>query len=44
MRLTSLIMSGDRGQTPPDAVEIEIGSIGRHFRAPSDEVGFLTPA
>ena len=41
MRLTALLMSGDSGQTPPDAVEIEIASIGRYFRAPADEVGFL---
>src|SRR5688572_12274557 len=41
MRLTSLIMSDDAGQRPPDAVEIEIGSIGRYFSAPADEVGFL---
>src|SRR5205085_2110111 len=31
MRLTSLLMSGDSGQTPPDAVGIEIASIGRYF-------------
>ena len=41
MRLTSLVMSGNSGQAPPDVVEIEIASIGRYFRAPADEVGFL---
>lgn len=41
MRLTSLVMSGAAGERPPDAVEIEIASIGRYFRAPVNEVGFL---
>ena len=41
MRLTSLFASGPAGAPPPDAVEIEISSIGRYFRAPPSEVGFL---
>jgi arabinosaccharide transport system substrate-binding protein len=41
MRLTSLIMSADAGERPPDVVEVEIASIGRYFRAPADQVGFL---
>lgn len=41
MRLTSLVMTGAAGERPPDAVEIEIASIGRYFRAPVNEVGFL---
>src|SRR5688572_7745079 len=41
MRLTSLAMSGDAGERPPDAVEIEIGSIGRYFGVPVEQVAFL---
>jgi arabinosaccharide transport system substrate-binding protein len=41
MRLTSLIMSGDAGETPPDVVEIEVASLGRYFGMPVNEVGFL---
>ena len=41
MRLTSLFMSGSAGETPPDVVEIELGSLGRYFGAPVEEVGFL---
>ena len=41
MRLTSLILAGGQGERPPDAVEIEIGSIGRYFGLSTDRVGFL---
>ena len=41
MRLTSLAMSGDAGERPPDAVEIEIGSIGRYFGVPVEQVAFV---
>ena len=41
MRLTSLVMSGPAGERPPDAVEVEIASIGRYFRPPVDQVPFL---
>jgi len=39
-RLTSLFMSQSDAAVP-DVVEIEIGSVGKYFRAPIDEVGFL---
>lgn len=41
MRLTSLIMTADAGERPPDVVEIEIASIARYFRVPASDVGFL---
>jgi arabinosaccharide transport system substrate-binding protein len=41
VRLTSLFMAGRSGNALPDAAEIEIGSIGRFFRPPVDDVGFL---
>jgi len=39
VRLTSLFGSGSRDV--PDLVEIEIGSVGKYFRPPVDEIGFL---
>ncbi|MCC6422601.1 MAG: carbohydrate ABC transporter substrate-binding protein [Phycisphaerales bacterium] len=39
VRLLSLIHSN--GRDVPDLVEIEIGSIGKYFRAPMDRVGLL---
>ena len=41
MRLTSLIASAGTGERPPDAVEIEVASIGRYFGVPADQVGFI---
>ena len=38
--LVSMFTSHTTGQIVPDAVEIEIGSIGKYFRPPNDEVGF----
>lgn len=40
-RLVSLFMSQASGETVPDLCEIEIGSIGKFFRAPIDDVGLL---
>lgn len=39
VRLLSLLMSGSRDV--PDVVEIEIGGVGKYFRPPVAEVGFL---
>jgi ABC-type glycerol-3-phosphate transport system substrate-binding protein len=39
--LSSMFMSGNAAGVVPDATEIEIGSIGRYFRPPTDAVGFL---
>ncbi|HMO25324.1 MAG TPA: extracellular solute-binding protein [Tepidisphaeraceae bacterium] len=41
VRLATLILSDIVGPEVPDAVEIEIGSIGRFFRPPVDQVGLL---
>jgi arabinosaccharide transport system substrate-binding protein len=41
IRLTSLFMAGRTGKALPDAAEIEIGNIGRFFRPPVSDVGFL---
>ncbi|HEY8667715.1 MAG TPA: ABC transporter substrate-binding protein [Tepidisphaeraceae bacterium] len=41
MRLLSLFMSGARGEQVPDLAEVEIGSVGKFFRPPASEVGFL---
>ena len=41
IRLISLFMSGNTDAGGPDLVELEIGSIGKFFRAPTDEVGLL---
>jgi ABC-type glycerol-3-phosphate transport system substrate-binding protein len=40
-RLSTMIMSGTGWPEMPDAVEIEIGNVGRYFRPPVDEIGFL---
>lgn len=40
-RLLSLFMSGQRGAAVPDVVAIEIGSAGKYFRPPADQVGLL---
>src|SRR5689334_18743185 len=39
VRLLSLLMSGSRDV--PDVVEIEIGGVGKYFRLPVADVGFL---
>ena len=41
VRLETMFMSGTRGRPLPDLVELEIGWVGRFFRAPVREVGFL---
>ena len=41
VRLMSLFMSGQRDKSLPDAVEIELTSIGRYFRPPLSQIGFL---
>jgi arabinosaccharide transport system substrate-binding protein len=41
VRLASLFMAGRSGTGLPDAAEIEIGNIGRFFRPPVSDVGFL---
>src|SRR5690348_4895605 len=41
VRLASLFMSPDTAEEIPDAAEIEINSIGRYFRPPVGQVGFL---
>lgn len=41
MRLAALFMSPRQSHEMPDAVEIEIGSIGRYLRPPVDEAPFL---
>src|SRR5688572_1520797 len=41
VRLVSIFMSGMKGPAVPDLVEIEIASIGKYFRPPADDVGFL---
>jgi len=38
-RLMSLFMSGRMGRALPDLVEIEIGSAGKYFRPPADQIG-----
>lgn len=40
-RLLSLILSNARGDMVPDLVEIEIGSVGKYFRAPANNNGLL---
>ena len=40
-RLPILFMSPDSSEKLPDAVEVEIGSMGRYLRPPVDDVGFL---
>src|SRR5688500_5961949 len=41
VRLESMFMSGTSGRPLPDLVELEIGWVGRFFRAPAHEVGLL---
>jgi arabinosaccharide transport system substrate-binding protein len=41
VRLATLILSDVRGPEVPDAVEIEIGSVGQFFRPPVNDVGLL---
>jgi arabinosaccharide transport system substrate-binding protein len=41
VRLASLFMSPDTAEELPDAAEIEINSIGRYFRPPVKQIGFL---
>ena len=40
-RLLSLILSGASGPDSPDLVEIEIGSVGKYFRADPEHIGLL---
>jgi arabinosaccharide transport system substrate-binding protein len=40
VRLLSMFMSQSKGQDVPDAVEVEINSVGEFFRSPLDQVGF----
>lgn len=41
IRLISLFMNDTIGDDVPDLAEIEIGSVGKFFRPPVDQVGFL---
>ncbi|MDQ3438803.1 MAG: extracellular solute-binding protein, partial [Planctomycetota bacterium] len=41
VRLASLLMTDPASPDLPDLVEIEIGYIGRYFRAPLEDVGFI---
>jgi ABC-type glycerol-3-phosphate transport system substrate-binding protein len=41
VRLESMFMSGQSGRILPDVVEMEIQNVGRFFRPPVDEIGFL---
>jgi arabinosaccharide transport system substrate-binding protein len=41
VRLVSIFMSGTKGPAVPDVVEIEISSVGKYFRPPVRDVGFL---
>lgn len=41
VRLATMILSDVRGPEVPDAVEIEIGSVGQFFRPPVNDVGLL---
>jgi arabinosaccharide transport system substrate-binding protein len=41
LRLFSMFLSKSMSGEVPDAAEIEIGSVGRFFRPPADQVGFL---
>lgn len=41
LRLFSMFLSKSMSREVPDAAEIEIGSVGRFFRPPPDQVGFL---
>ena len=40
-RLLSLFASDARGREVPDVAEIEVGAVGKYFRAPADQIGFL---
>src|SRR3982751_3947733 len=41
IRLESMFMSDQSGRILPDLIEIEVGNVGRFFRPPVDEIGFL---
>lgn len=41
VRLISLFMSNARGPRVPDLAEIEIGNIGKFFRPPAKDIGFV---
>ncbi len=41
VRLGEMFMSDLRGPELPDLAEIEIGSVGRFFRPPANDIGFL---
>lgn len=41
VRLTSMFMADSQSEEIPDLVEVEIGLIGRFFRPPVEDIGFL---
>jgi arabinosaccharide transport system substrate-binding protein len=41
VRLESMFMSGRKGNGLPDVVEVEINQVGKFFRPPLDQIGFL---
>ena len=41
LRLISLFMNDTTGMEVPDLAEVEIGAVGKFFRPPVEEVGFL---
>lgn len=41
VRLLSMLLSPDSTSAPPDLVAVEIGAIGKFFRARVDDVGFV---
>ena len=41
VRLLSMLLSPDSTSTPPDLVAVEIGAVGKFFRARVDDVGFV---
>jgi len=41
VRLTSMFMSGEPSDEAPDMVEMEIGLMGRFFRPPIKDIGFM---
>lgn len=41
IRLVSMMMSGEQSKIVPDIVTIEVGSVGKYFRPPADDVGFV---
>jgi ABC-type glycerol-3-phosphate transport system substrate-binding protein len=41
VRLESMFMSNQKGDILPDVVEIEVSQVGKYFRPPVDQIGFL---